>query len=1623
MSHPAMRRPLVPVALALTLALPLALPHAAISAPVDQAARGLDVFLHAPTEVAPGATLPIAVEALGFPTVVTLAPLGGATIEAGWDPEHLGPDVAVAPPSVRAVTDSAGRAHLDVPVPAGEPRKLKLLVSVKSGAHERTRSIDVDRVRAFDVSLHVPDSHVVPGSETSAWALVTSASTGAPVADTKLTIELLEGGVARSSFDVVTDAAGTAVARVPIPRSDDPEWSWRLRARVGADGESVADLVSREETPGTPRFDADFDEAHVHAGDPARYSVRVRDAAGKPVASLPVRTWIGPRGTNPPKDGPAWEKASTLGRTDAAGRLVGTATAPTLVARGSGTRLQLVARATVEGRDLEAKGDVEVGAPTSGADLVPEAGSIVPGAEQRLLLRVYDGRGKPIAATFQVEGDGLAATVTTDAHGEGELVWTPPTDVGGRRDVGPCAGSVAASVRVRAKGAVPALGRAEPFDLCLPVDRAMPGFVRAATPIVRAGEPLAVRVVTSARGRTLDAGTATAAVSLVARSARGHASFGAFLDDKSAGATIPIPASASGLYTLSAAAPLVRAKPAAPPKGAPPTIGDEEDATTTVPASPLFGGAVVVVPRVLGKLAAKVVGGRAAPGGTVDVEVTLDDGHGKGLRGSVAGVLVDRYGGGSTGGIEGLDTRASLCRALGAAPERCDQALEGGAAEDPFRRAAIASDGQRPLAPLLDPGATASEGLRKAFGDVVRSLEGAVYEASASPERLRDVGRKGAGHAWTFNPELTTLVTAAMDPPPTTPGGEPLTLADLVAIDKQVTFDHVARRVTRLKLFRVLEAVRRARRDKALDADEPALRDPNALLRRLARTGEVTRELLVDPWGGAIRFGRASGPGAPFLGVARGFELRSPGPDGVLGNADDVRDPFERVLASGTPYARATGEDRIVDARTDMEVGDATVSSWQALLETLTGTSLGSVGHGAGTGSGQGFGSGHGRLGGSSVRMGATRVSHGISTGVAWWAPPARTDDHGRVVLRVPLGEIETTWQLALVGVPDGAGPATTTLDVPVSLPLSARLDAGARWTEGDEVDVAITVRNGGDAPLRATVEAETGGVAKLVGVASRVVDVPAKGSVDTTVRVAAPKPGTASLRVHTTAPGAPEDRAALDWEVGAAGELVDKAAVRWVAGREELSLAASAKPLVATGTPRLRLERGADGALAAALDALDPDRLATAHAMADAIEVGTRLERWAIARSGEKSPVAVRAADVARRAEARLEALATPRDPGFASPAPWAATARALLVRPPHEDARRKRTRPGDGCPPKSPTLAAGLEGVEAEPPPNGGSVDACWDAYVTDTIGAATSGSDPMALARLVLALADRPHRAAVLAVLADRLREKVALDASGRVTLPGPLARDRAARATIYAALLRAAAIGTPPAKPSVDVLAAWALVERDPQGGYGSPLATRSVVRALLSWVPEDASPTKVVVESGGARREIDLLPGASADVPLPAGATAAVLEARGAPFVARFEQPMLRPFWHAPDDMAAPARIDVSWPEAPVAGASGTLRVSLRHTLGRATTLDARIPLPPGVTLAAPVHAVRQIQGVLVLRTTADASPLPQTLEIPVRFGLAGKVTAREAKVGLTYEDAPRALAPARTITIAERPTK
>jgi hypothetical protein len=1070
----------------------------------------------------------------------------------------------------------------------------------------------------------------------------------------------------------------------------------------------------------------------------------------------------------------------------------------------------------------------------------------------------------------------------------------------------------------------------------------------------------------------------------------------AWIEDPEKGVDLTVPSGLPGVWTITAASP------------------------SPLRAAKVAAAAIAVAPRVLPKLAAKVSGGRAAPGGVVDVDVDLTDEKGAGLTGTVAAIVVDLHGGGSVGGLERVDARRSVCARFGIDSMRCDRFVEGDPTLDALRRAVLGEQITAPLAPAYDPGGSARAELDKTFGEVMHSLEGAVFEASASADRLLDVRRRAA-RAYGWNPELMTLVTAAMSEPPKTPGGEALSLADLLNVDPQVTFDNVARRVTRLKLFYVLQRIRAYKHDRQIEPDEPILKDPNALLRRLVRQGTITEDMLLDPWGGTLQFVPAQGAPIPFLTVIRGFELRAPGPDGRAGTGDDVRDPFERVLKSGTPYARAVGEDRIVDARYDVEVADSSVSAWEALLEELTGTRLGSVGHGSGTGSGQGFGSGHGRLAAPQVRMGATsRMSGGLTNGVAWWSPPERTDAKGHVRFHVPLGDAETTWRVALVGVPDAGPRATSWVDVPVALPLSARVDAGATWIEGDRVDVAVMLRNRTQKPVQATVRAGASGAVRLASAeSSRAVDVPAGGATVTRIPLVAAAPGLAKLDVTVTAPGLPDDVLRHTWQVEPAGEPTDLTRSQWVERKATLEAAlgerrladsdAGPLPVRLVGSPRLVLERGIDRPLAAALEAMQPDRLRSREALADAIEVAARVGRWATAKQGDGSALAARATEVLGRARGRLVVFGGVED----SLPQWLVDNRLRPWVPPDSGSH-----PRAACPPDDARTKGLLRVIEGEPAPESGSALACWDALVAAAADDAQSQGDPVTLARTFLAIADRPHRAALAATLLERLREKVAVRPSGAIALPEVQAKDRSSRAIVYAALLRGARTVTPsPATP--DRLAAWIGVQRDADGGYGSALATREVVRALLESGVEEQGTSRVAVVAGKERRELTVPPSARVELMLDPSLVSVALEVEGPSLVARLERPVVR-LWSSPSPSPeSPLHLSVAWPSDARAGRNGVVSVSIRHSRGRPTAVDVRIPLPVGVSLASRVQGVRQLQGVLIVRRSLDASGLATQIDVPVRFALSGRLTVPEARAFVAFEEVPRALAPARPLVVMQ----
>jgi hypothetical protein len=234
-------------------------------------------------------------------------------------------------------------------------------------------------------------------------------------------------------------------------------------------------------------------------------------------------------------------------------------------------------------------------------------------------------------------------------------------------------------------------------------------------------------------------------------------------------------------------------------------------------------------------------------------------------------------------------------------------------------------------------------------------------------------------------------------------------------------------------------------------------------------------------------------------------------------------------------------------------------------------------------------------------------------------------------------------------------------------------------------------------------------------------------------------------------------------------------------------------------------------------------------------------------------------------------------------------------------------------------------------------------------------------------------------------------------------------------VFAALLRGGRLGK--ASPATqERIAAWLRVQRDSQGGYGSPRATRAVVNALLWTIPDVATKATVVVVADGVRREVEVGPSAEVSVPLDLRAKSATVEVRGAPVLARFEQPVLRLWSRPPQASESALHLETEWPPAwKTWHKTAPLRVVLRHDLRRSIVAETRIPLPPGVSLAVNMNNVRQMQGVLALRTPLNSSSLPTVLEIPLRFSLSGRVTAPESRARIALEESPAAIAPARPV--------
>jgi hypothetical protein len=1594
-------------------------------------ARGIAVAVHAPDQLVVGASYPFVLEAIGFATAERGEPLPGATVEVGWDPSG---GASTAIPSLKGTSDADGRFAGSLILPPGEG-PAKLLIRVSAAGHERVETISVRRLEAKSLAVIAPKTYVRPGSTVSARLQLRDEVATTAVAGAPIEVRFEESGIPLAKKVVTTDRGGSALVNFQVPPGALAGSHFTLYAETpGASGAVTYSVES--DAPAVPSVAVAWEESELRPGATGKAIFSYLDAANHPVVGAPV--WIVVSAKNTAPNDLEWKLIPPV-KTGSDGRYAYTFVAPTLIPP-NGANYSVFAKISVDGEDRVLSGTVAVGRVRASLEVLPETGELVPGALQDLLFRA-EHDGKPLAnLPLIIRGDfanGKPIDIVTNGDGLAKISVTPPSDTGAHRNndfAGSCATNVGTTVEIApgpaAKPEIASLLGTR--TVCVPVAKARRVFVDVDRPVLRAGEELVVRLRGAENGvRYVVTATSTEHPTALNGVAAADGSY-----------RISIPSGARGLFRVEA---MRFSRPADEPAEAPRPTGEEGPDARAREEARLAGRVVLVAPDHAPTLTVEKVEGRLVPGGTVRVSVRLEA-DGKPVAGSVS-ALVSRADHLAKGADVRFDDKRNICpisdEKVGSEKSTCERFFEGTSPADALLRKSALTEFVAGRSPVLDPLATARADFREAFEHAVASLHKSVLEASSDRATLADV-RRGNGAAASFHPELLASLfgvsgDAPSDDVPQTPGGEPISLRDLLGRDAQVNFSVVAKRVTRLKLLRALLKLRDAR--KALDRDEPVFKDPNVFLRRELREGALTEAELLDPWGGILAFKQKGGPEAfPFLTITHGWVLASPGPDGKLGTGDDIDDPFQRVVREGTPLARAVDEQRMVDARWDVEVSDATVAKWTEILEKMIDT--GGLISGFGSGTGQGFGSGSGRVGGSHSAK-EPRLRYGSDDG---FQAPVDIGPDGRAVLELKLGAEEANYRGLLVATDLRGLHAATMVELPAALPTSIRAGLPANLVRGDTFALPIVARNRTDAPRTLSWSVEVGGrgpavsvpapgALTLSGPTSGTWTVPAHGEATVTANVAASRTGGGSVTVHLFENGKEIDSFQTDTSVDEPATTATMVTTFTASGATRLDLPAETRtgPVAVVVSRRLG-EAGAgwlrSDTVPRALASLAPSHLTDRDAVSQALAVVNRLKTAGFTVAADTSAeerlfdtLAARYASLPGGSE-----LATARQ--TRALAGWEAA-------PGKADARKKTDKKLSPAVVACPSAHGKLDVASAEFEPATGG-EACWDAWVSETAKRLTEGDSVEDISRAILLFSERPQRRPTAAALAERLEKLVGLGKDGRFTMGGIAGpRDdahRALRSLTYAALL--AIVPERPAttqRATPETLRSKLLTEQAADGGFGSPEATRWALSALGAF-----SGTPVEVATDGDRRMVapSVTIGDGDDVEksvlfsndlarfaLSTVAAAVRVHAGDAPVLVRVSRTVTRS-WLAPPRPLEGA-VTTKWetstkvadPENPgkelVKSDIGRLYVTFPGD-GRNKTVH--LTLPPGAVPAAALPGLVRFGSTLELTRNADGAP--QVVTIPLRYTLAGTFRVPEGSVTYTDGRAPAEVVPSTVITVA-----
>ncbi len=853
---------------------------------------GVELQLEGSLSVRRGSRLSWYVTAYEVLGLDRLRPAAGAAIEVSTS-------LAPGRPASTAVTDERGRTLIAFEVPEDAPEFFGANIRVHS-PRGVTRRFDL-QVRTHEhraIEVHAAPQ-VRAGGALGVFGRYHHVE-GRAFGNARIDLRAYDARGPIGAVQVHTDAQGVFTASFHVPRDALPPL--RVEARGPRDEEgrqaraqSRANLTSPSAPPlvvsVAPRT------AVAQPGASVAVEVLVRRADGRPVEGARVRLGSRPVPLT-------HERASDEGfvHSDARGHATLTYHAPRFHHGYRDVSITVQAGRSGIGQGA-GRAQLRVSAEGHHAALAVEGGALVPTLRDRVFVEVVDAEGRRVGAGVPVrlEGPRIGRHVlTTDASG----VAIAEVEVGPKRDGDRCGGDAVTEVRVQ-------VAESRQQQHCVPVDSDATTAVRVSRALASPGETVDIEVQ-----RVVSAARLPVALVAFVSAPEGLMPVAAEVLDRSAHSIrLAIPDDVPPGLLLVRARPLVGTDQveARGAFGAIQITPEPEFATRLHPEGET--DRLALRHESVGVSSERSTVAVAWPLGLGAFEVPhgpFDDAHGGQLTPTLAAVRVARQTPMDLAAPVRLRGRERSPAPEPSSPERL------GLLRDPWRASARFVEGRLAL--------------------LFRAIEARVD--AAVPDEQEDVAVQERGR-YRFNRQiLASLRDGTLGAAGATGlGGEPLTIEHLESLDRAFDYDHVAMRITRRRLFKVLLALRRFVSERALDLTWARLGDPRLWLQQLRQRvapgmGSLRPGELVDGWGRPFRLRPTAHPRFRRLQPVAGYELVSAGPDGRFGNRDDIVDPTARVLPRGSLYARAVGEDALVARLGGVELGRATVAMAREVFST-----------------------------------------------------------------------------------------------------------------------------------------------------------------------------------------------------------------------------------------------------------------------------------------------------------------------------------------------------------------------------------------------------------------------------------------------------------------------------------------------------------------------------------------------------------------------------------------------------------------------------------------------------------------------------------------------------------------